>query len=66
MNFNQKILRFLIITPPIAKLAAVSAPRMRRPALFKEAEKKIEIKKAEPQQILTNEELEKKLEEILK
>lgn len=66
LNFNQKILRFLIITPPIAKLTAVSAPRMRRQALFKEAEKKIEIKKPESHQILTNEELEKKLEEILK
>lgn len=66
LNFNSRILRFLIITPPIVKSMAVSAPRARRTALFREAAKKVEIKKEEPQPILTNEELEKKLEEILK
>ncbi len=68
LNLNNRILRFLIITPPIVKSATVSAPRTRRTVLFKEKEaaKKVEIKKSEPQPILTNEELEKKLEEILK
>lgn len=72
LKLNAEILRFLIITPPIAKQAPMSQRarmRIRRVALPKEAKeelKKAEIVKSEIKSVLTNEELEKKLEEILK
>ncbi|KKQ23065.1 30S ribosomal protein S6 [Candidatus Wolfebacteria bacterium RIFCSPLOWO2_01_FULL_38_11] len=63
LKLNPKVLRFLFITPPIAK--SIPQPIARKAAPFKPIAPKPEAKK-EPQAVLTNEALEKKLEEILK
>jgi ribosomal protein S6 len=67
LNFN--VLRFLIITPPAEKQlpSAAKIEKRRKQVVSKEIEPKAEIKKPMPApSVLTNEALEKKLEEILK
>ncbi|KKR88963.1 MAG: 30S ribosomal protein S6 [Candidatus Wolfebacteria bacterium GW2011_GWA2_42_10] len=70
LRLNPKILRFLIITPPAAKTKSIFyQPRAAKPFVPRTARtavSKSEIRKAESQPVLTNEALEKKLEEILK
>ncbi|MEK9170512.1 MAG: 30S ribosomal protein S6 [Patescibacteria group bacterium] len=68
LKLNPVILRILVITPPIAKSGG---RRMRR---VENEEKKVVVEKMEraplpsvaPKGVLTNEDLEEKLEEILK
>lgn len=71
LKINSKVLRFLILTPPIVKSLEVRT-RADRFAGIKTEQKMIkktekpEVRKAEVKTSLSNEELEKKLEEILK
>ena len=69
LNLNSNVLRFIIITPPAEK-QPVSAfkPEIRRKTIIsKDINPKIEARRpSAPPSILTNEALEKKLEEILK
>ena len=69
LNLHSNILRFIIITPPAEK-QPVSAfkPEIRRKTIIsKDINPKIEARRpSAPPSILTNEALEKKLEEILK
>lgn len=69
LNLNPNILRFLFITPPAEKQPAsiVKTEIRKRKTVAKDIEPKVEIKKpSAAQPVLTNEALEKKLEEILK
>jgi len=69
LNLNSNILRFIIITPPAEKqpISAVKTEIRRKTAVSRDIGPKIEIKKpSAPPLVLTNEALEKKLEEILK
>ncbi len=66
---NQEVLKFLIITPPIAKMIRMAGPmgsRIVKKTFQPKEMEKTEIKKLEPATTLSNEALEKKLEEILK
>lgn len=64
LKLNSKILRFLIITPPTVKIQKL-APRFKKDIAPKIVVRKPVIEKIPLQQI-SNEMLEKKLEEILK
>lgn len=64
LKLNPKILRFLIITPPTAKIQKL-APRFKKSIASKTIIRKPIVEKIPLQQI-SNEMLEKKLEEILK
>lgn len=66
LKINPKILRLLIITPSAAKTTAPPAKPTKRIPLIQPTKSAQFIKKAEPTQTLSNEALEKKLEEILK
>lgn len=69
LNLNSNILRFLFITPPVEKqsTSAIKTEIRRKTIIAKEIKPKIETKRSgAPAQVLTNEALEKKLEEILK
>ena len=69
LNLHSNILRFIIITPPAEKqpIFAIKTDIRRKTVVFKDVELKAEIKKpSAPSPVLTNEALEKKLEEILK
>ncbi|MEK9154560.1 MAG: 30S ribosomal protein S6 [Patescibacteria group bacterium] len=69
LKLNSKVLRFLIITPPVVK-SVISQKERRRitEPMITGKEEKSEHRKSEskPAPALSNEELEKKLEEILK
>lgn len=68
-NLSSDILRFIIITPPAEKqqVSAIKTETRRKSVVSKDIEFKTEIKKpSSASMILTNEALEKKLEEILK
>ncbi|MEK7593525.1 MAG: 30S ribosomal protein S6 [Patescibacteria group bacterium] len=64
LKLNLKILRFLIVTPPAIGIQK-PAPRFRKAVLPKPVVKKPAVEKIPLQQV-SNEMLEKKLEEILK
>jgi len=71
LDLNQKVLRFLIIARPKIQISAQTIARPIRktaPAKPRSAEsfQKRVVKRAEPAPVLSNEALEKKLEEILK
>ena len=70
LKLKQGVLRFLIITPPIAKMIRMATPRIVKRMFQSRVAEKTEIKKPLPAPIttatLSNEALEKKLEEILK
>ena len=68
LKLNQKVLRFLIITPPITKMMRMATPRIIKKTFQPRAVERMEIKKPSPAPTatLSNEALEKKLEEILK
>ena len=68
LRLNSEILRYIIIAEPVIQQPIQLAPRkVKRVVLVeKAAEIKPEIKKSKLQPILSNEALEKKLEEILK
>lgn len=69
LDLNSNVLRFLLITPPAEKQMPFVAKfeTKKKPIVPKEIEPKAEIKRPMPApQVLTNEALEKKLEEILK
>lgn len=66
LKINSKILRFLIITPPIIGTSLPSSRPIRKSSPIKPIKPTQPIKKFEPTQILSNEALERKLEEILK
>lgn len=71
LKLNKKLLRFIIISQPVMEVSTRQSVRtVRRKAIpptpFKIIEPAQPIRKVEPSPILSNEELEKKLEEILK
>ena len=68
LKLNQKVLRFLIITPPITKMMRMETQRIIKKTFQPRAVERMEIKKPSPAPTatLSNEALEKKLEEILK
>lgn len=69
LNLNPNILRFIVITPPAQKQQAfaIKTEIRRKTFVSKDIEHKVEYKKpSAPPIALTNEALEKKLEEILK
>ncbi|MEK7635561.1 MAG: 30S ribosomal protein S6 [Patescibacteria group bacterium] len=69
LNLNPNILRFIIITPPAERrpVSAIKTEIRRKTFVSKDIEPKVEIRKpSAPSMVLTNEALEKKLEEILK
>lgn len=70
LKINAKILRFLITTPVASAVPKATTPPVRTtrkiPPLIKPSKQIPTIKKIEPVQTLSNEALEKKLEEILK
>ncbi len=71
LNLNQKVLRFLIIARPKIQISAQTIARpIRKTAPVKPRPTEISqervVKRAEPAPVLSNEALEKKLEEILK
>ncbi|MBI4993436.1 30S ribosomal protein S6 [Candidatus Wolfebacteria bacterium] len=69
LKLNSQILRFMIIILNPKALLAKSSGRFFEKSEAKEFKKElegIEVKKIRPQSVLSNEDLEKKLEEILK
>ncbi len=68
LKLNPEILRYMIIAAPVVQQSAQFVPGKIRRAVFTERPMapRTEIKKFKPQPILSNEALEKKLEEILK
>jgi len=67
LRLNSEVLRHIIIAEPIIQQPIQIAPsKMKRTVFAEKAEIKPEVKKVKPQPILSNEALEKKLEEILK
>lgn len=64
LKMADYILRYLIITPPVAK--EIRKERERRPSEPKSPPKRTEVYSKPSSEILSNELLEKKLEEILK
>lgn len=68
LKLNHQILRFIIIASPISGRPSIEsrAPRFRMSSSEIPAIKKVEFKKPKVQTVLSNEALEKKLEEILK
>lgn len=63
LKINQNILRFLIVTPPIVATSFPTSKPIRKISPIKST---LPVKKFESAQTLSNEALEKKLEEILK
>ncbi len=66
LKINLKILRFLIIAPTTIKIVSMPAKHIKSIKKIPSVKLAQSIKKTEPIQILSNEALEKKLEEILK
>lgn len=68
LKLSQQILRFIMIASPINSRPFIEsrAPKVRIPSSEIPAIKRVEVKKPKVQVALSNEALEKKLEEILK
>ncbi len=68
LKLNQQILRFIIIASPVSGKIFIESRMQRNKAFSSEipAIKRVEVKKPKVQTALSNEALEKKLEEILK
>jgi ribosomal protein S6 len=65
LKTKPEVMRFLIITPPFIKSKPKSAPKKSKPSVA-EAESKSAPPPPPPPPLLSNEDLEKKIEEILK
>lgn len=66
LRLSQQILRFMIISSPVVKSENEGRMRLSVGARKTAARPEASVKKAKPQPVLSNEALEKKLEEILK